>query len=272
NKGINDIKISNDPKLALELIFIKFCSELNQDIKIIFEDKIIDNIDFEKEENKINEKERVVQESNALKSEEEYNIVKNKEKFNESNSNNHDDEEEITKSIALDENNCNIKDCDSFENIMDKLKEIRVNNALSNFSKQTLINYRNNVNKFKNYSFDNEFSYAADIILDGELKIASNEYLVFVYDTALSVLSFNKNIKAIEKLINKVFEKEFKVTAIVLEEWEIIKEKFNESLKNGVNLYDYIEEDNGVFNSLIKKIEEENNDLDSIYGSLIEYE
>ena len=62
---------------------------------------------------------------------------------------------------------------------LNKFVEIRVNNTLSKFSKKDTIELKNNLNKVMDYVMDEKYNIYATMVLDGELKAVSDEYLIF---------------------------------------------------------------------------------------------
>ena len=141
-------------------------------------------------------------------------------------------------------------------------KKIRVENTLSDFNKSILREVLGSVDNFKNYLLDSEFGKYATMVLDGKLKAASPEYLVFVYDNIDLSNSFNESFKSIESLIEKVLSKNFKVVSVPIDEWESIRDLFNGKKKQFI----YVPE-NGQFDI----INEEHDEIAQIFDSIVEY-
>lgn len=121
---------------------------------------------------------------------------------------------------------------------IEKIKNIRVNNALCFFNKKSLLDFKNNIEEIKKYIIDDKYSKYVQIILDGELKAVGNEYLIFVFDSNSDVESFNENIKIIDELFEKVYYIKYKPISVNNEEWNKIKKEFNNKEKK----YNYINE------------------------------
>jgi len=144
-------------------------------------------------------------------------------------------------------------------------KEIRIDNTLSRFNKTILKNILNQISLFKNYVIDNKYGKWASIILDGNLKAASDEYLIFVYDNLDMSNMFNANFEVIEELIVKVLSTSYKVVSVSLDEWEEIRELFNSKKKQ----FNYVNED-GRF-KLSSSNCEENNEIATMFEDVVEY-
>ena len=141
-------------------------------------------------------------------------------------------------------------------------KKIRVENALSDFNKGILRDILGSIDNFKNYVLDNELGKYASMIMDGKLKAASNEYLVFVYDNGDLANTFNSCFKGIESLVVKVLSKNYKVVSVPIDEWESIRDLFNGKKKQFV----YVPE-NGQFDS----VNESTDEIASMFDGVVEY-
>ena len=296
NDGIKNIKNSGDPLLAFELLILKYCNYdnekyeikmidneikemncINKEVSTIQEISSISNnnqlsIANECLENTDNSKENNVEydvesESNFLDEKEENNQLQNveienddinKEKISEFDENNN----------IENENSCEEYDKLSIEELISQLQKIRIDNTLSKFNKQILLSFKDKMNDFKKYSSSVNYSFAADLILDGQLKAISNEYVVFMYSSQLTADVFNRKLDLVEELISKVFGHKLKAISIDEENWNIIKKEFNEKTREFL----YNTEDESISKYLLEKVNNEKNDLDELYGSLVQYE
>jgi hypothetical protein len=91
--------------------------------------------------------------------------------------------------------------------------------------------------------------------------------MIFVYQTKNTSEEFNINILLIEELISQLLEKNYKVISVDIEKWEIIKNEFNNKQKK----YDYIPETSELLSCLINS-NQEINELDNIFGDIVNYE
>lgn len=149
--------------------------------------------------------------------------------------------------------------------IINHIKEIRIENTLSKFNKKVSKIIAEKIQILNDYLLDPDISKYASIILDGTLKAASEENLIFVFNSDRTVQLFNENIPKIEATLTKVLDNRYKVIATDTNNWETIKNEFNNKKKT----YTYRQEDfdiNDIFNKKDKK-----DDL-SIFEEIIEYQ
>lgn len=296
NDGIKNIKNSGDPLLAFELLILKYCNYDNEKYEIkMIDDKIKEMNCINKEvstiqeisstsnnnqlsianeclENTDNSKENSIEydvesESNFLDEKEENNQLQNIEMENE-NINNEKILEFDENNNIENENSCEEYDKLSIEELISRLQKIRIDNTLSKFNKQILLSFKDKMNDFKKYSSSVNYSFAADLILDGQLKAISNEYVVFMYSSQLTSDIFNRKLDLVEELISKVFSHKLKAISIDEENWNIIKKEFNEKTRE----FSYNTEDESISKCLLEKVNNEKKDLDELYGSLVQYE
>ena len=242
NESLLDMKKFSNPKMLLELAFIKMLNKSNNQIenKIVTEQTVATKIitrEIKQPENNTKQVEVEIKNSNT---------VENK--------------------IISGEINKKSIDNDLLEKL-DKFVEIRVNNTLSKFSKKDTIELKNNLNKVMDYVMDEKYNIYATMVLDGELKAVSDEYLIFSYKTEHLSNLFNENIINIESLINIVFSKPYKVVAVDSDKWNIIKENFN----NKKQKFEYQEEIYSINDILSKLNNEPVDDMKSLFGEIVEY-
>ena len=296
NDGIKNIKNSGDPLLAFELLILKYCNYDNEKYEIkMIDDEIKEMNCINKEvstiqeisstsnnnqlsianeclENTDNSKENNVEydvesESNFLDEKEENNQLQNVEMENE-NINNEKTLEFDENNNIENENSCEEYDKLSIEELISRLQKIRIDNTLSKFNKQILLSFKDKMNDFKKYSSSVNYSFAADLILDGQLKAISNEYVVFMYSSQLTTDIFNRKLDLVEELISKVFSHKLKSISNDDENRNIIKKEFNEKTRE----FSYNTEDESISKCLLEKVNNEKKDLDELYGSLVQYE
>ena len=123
---------------------------------------------------------------------------------------------------------------------LDKIIEIRINNTLCNFNKKEYLDFKNNIIDIKNYQFDQKYSDIVNLILDGDIKAYGKEYYIIVFQIDNMAIEFNNNIKLVDNLMEKTFDKVIHGIAVDKKKWEIIKTEFNNKEKE----YKYIEEEN----------------------------
>lgn len=221
------------------------------DLKLLFEINII----------KMLEKENFVPSVN-LKNEENKEIIKKEPIENEQKNKELECKKEIVSNTTI------IKNINKKTNVeIEQFKKVRINNILSKFNKKKMLEVKEELSSIEEYLLDNKYARAASIILDGQLKAASDEGLIFVYKTDSLSNQFIENIVNIEELINVVFNNKYNVISTNLDEWEIIKNKFNKDKTQ----FKYIE-DNYDLNLIIKNVKKQiQDDMASIFGDIVEY-
>ena len=239
NEALSVMKKTVNQKIILETTMIKL---------INIDSKIINVLNTQKEiKNESNEKTKVSM------------LIQNDKKEISSS------EKEIRRLI---ENEILTKVNDEVKESLKEVKKIRINNALSGFNKKNLLEFKEKLEQIRNLILDPTYNYEASMVLDGKLKAIGNNYLVFVYDTEHISDLFNEKILNIEKMFRDTFDNEYKVISTYLDDWNIIKEQFNNKEKK----YEYIEEKIDINNIFSKKNENENiNDIDEMFEEILEY-
>ena len=151
---------------------------------------------------------------------------------------------------------------------LNKLKTIRINNTLAEFDKRTLVALQKRMETMHEYIIDLQYGEVASMILDGQLKAASKEYMLFVYEENLQSLKFNNKLSDIESLIKIALNTEYKVISINNDEWEIIKTEFNSKKKQYLKT-----EETEEIKKIIADLENLTQDfLDENFSDIISYE
>ena len=151
------------------------------------------------------------------------------------------------------------------KNNIEKIKQIRIDNTLAKFSKQEVRNITPLLELLNDLLLDPEYSHSASIILDGTLKAASNENLIFVFKTNRLSDLFNENLPILEETIEKILNKKYNLIATNLDEWEIIKNDFNHKLRPFI-----YKEEQFKLEDIFKEDDSKNN-IESMFEDIIEY-
>ncbi len=197
-----------------------------------------------------------------------------KKENNNINNNNHDNKvisnktnvnnkKEITKRNKKNE----IINIDNFSDFKDR----RINNALAQFNKKELIEFKNKYNNIKEYINDEIYGSIVSLLLDGEVKVKGKEYIVFVYHDNKFADYFNNLYNKVENLLYSIYNINYKVIAINENDWEIIKKDFNSSMKMGMNKYN-LKDDITLNKKENKDSTFENNDIDNMFKEIVKYE
>lgn len=257
NDALFEMKKISDPKLLLELSFIKIIDKMRQKNTPTIET----NIKSEpKRENSINNIE--------IKNTVEEKKLDNKTKENTT--------EKKVENITTTTNNDKVinNTINNVENISWEIEkeyndfvELRVNNTLSEFSKKDTIELKNQLQDLMDFIFDEKYSNIVSTIMDGTLKAASDKYIIFTYKTPHLSYLFNKNLFDIEALIEKKLNKHYSVISVPEEKWEIIKQEFNTKSK----VYNYTLESTDSMEVLKKLKNDSTDDMTNLFGNLVEY-
>ena len=257
NKYSFEMKNNNNSKLLFELAFIKIISDKNN---------VIVEKNEQKSENlsKAPEKNLQIKEKNIEKVENLPKKVENPKKTQTEN--------EQTFPTSLNESVKDEKKIQNAKKINDKLhsnieqiKQIRIDNTLAKFNKKELKNIIPALELLNDLLINPDYSHAASILLDGTLKAASDENLIFVYKTKRLSDLFNENLPILEETIAKILNKKYNLIATNLDEWEIIKNDFNNKLRPFI----YKEEQFNL-EDIFKEDESEDN-IQSMFEDIIEY-
>ena len=261
NKYSFEMKNNNNSKLLFELAFIKIISEKNK----------------QKVEN-VEQPSNISDSAPSLLTKKSKNISKNEEIVEKTKKN--VEKSAVTQPIKEEKPNIHsYKQDNKEENLIqntkpvnktlkaniEKIKQIRIDNTLARFNKQEVRNITPSLELLNDLLLDPEYSHAASIILDGTLKAASTENLIFVFKTKRLSDLFNENLLIIEETIEKILNKKYNLIATDLDEWEIIKNDFNHKLRPFI----YKEEQFNLED--IFKEEDNKNNIESMFEDIIEY-
>ena len=233
NECIINMKNTNNPKLMLELSVIKMINKSENTNKNVFEENM--------------QKKEINKSLNNEKKEVSKVIVNKQEKIKPINNQN-----------LTDSSKQNI----NYEKL-NELKKIRIDNTLAHFNKKHLLELKQLLVKLNDLILDSDYGKGASMIIDGDLKAASLENLIFMYKNNHLADLFNENIEINEKIIAKVCNKKYKVIAVSEDEWQTIKKDFNGKKRK----FEYIEEKIKLEDIFVP----EKDELSSLFGDIIEY-
>lgn len=151
---------------------------------------------------------------------------------------------------------------------LEQLCSIRINNTLFGFNKTLLNSIKAQLVTLESMLLHPKFSNLASFLLDGELKIASNEYLVFLYDNKSLAFYFNERIPLIEEMTTEALKRNFKVVAIDKEQWEFIKQQFNSK----THQYELMEEPSNIDHIFAEETVDIDDPMKQMFGQIVEYE
>ena len=147
---------------------------------------------------------------------------------------------------------------------LNQLKQIRIDNTLAKFNKRSMMPIKTQLDKLNDYLLTPIYSKSASIVLDGLLKAASDENIIFMYKTSALANMFNENLIEVEKIIEIVCEKHYKVIAVNQDEWEQIKTEFNGKQRQFTYQPEKLD---------LKEIfQSKKNEIKELFGDIIEYD
>ena len=146
-----------------------------------------------------------------------------------------------------------------------QFKDIRINNILAKLNKKIMMKVLEDRKILQNYLLDKDFGKYSSLLLDGNIKAASDEGLLYVYEYEEDVELFNNNIKELEDFLKSKLEDNFKLIAVDKNSWEIIKNEFNSKTKT----YEYKEELYFPGNKKTKQAKK--NEMEKMFDNIVEY-
>ncbi len=242
NDSLYDMKKTNNTKIMFEIMIINMIN-VNKNVQ---NDTLQNKVTVEN--SNLVDKSIEIQKEKTEKLTEQSNDIKSKET--------------TTESINARNNIIS----DQFKNKLINIRNIRVNNTLCNFNKKELIDAKNKLSDINAMLTNPEYADVISIIVDGELKAAGNNYLIFMFKTNRMEEEFNSNLFKIDKALSELFGINVKSIATDNENWNVIKEEFNSKKKK----YSIIDEPIDLEEYL--KLESDNqSNIDNLFGEIVEY-
>ena len=146
----------------------------------------------------------------------------------------------------------------------------RINNTFATASKNSLDDIKNKWKSLNEKNVGDEYNAIIGIINDISPVAAGNEYIIFMSNIASIVDRFNSNVIKIENLLNEVYNKKYKVIALIDKQWLLEKNKYIENKAIGYK-YEVIVENTKKSEKKIKNVSDID-ELTSLLGNeIIEY-
>lgn len=257
NEKMFDIKKSSNPKVYIEIMLLNFVHThkiISQEI-ISSVQESTNNVNFKKDDEFIEKRE--ISQQDQISSAENVVVSLKNGVVPEGKS------ESLIESNSQDILHSNIKE----------LIDIRMNNAFISAKKEYLLHDKTEFNKLNDYTFDQKIGYLVCALLDGNLRLSSEDYLVLSYEYDSVVMENLTNLENMEKVIKELLHLDKKIAIISNDSWNNYAKEYVDHIKNKIN-YEYIEEPKLVFDEIEteKKIDN-NKDKDSassIFGDIVE--
>ena len=237
NEKLYNIKLSSNPKIYIEILLLNFISTIS------LEDNISREITLEKKEVEVNKEKDTVLDS----------VEKDdKEQTTDLYSENEKEDIKASEDISVSDNQNEVSN-------IDEIMKIRVNNAFVGATKEiknkTILEFQ----KLNEFTFDSKIGYLVCNLLDGNIELASDQYLVLSYDHPSVVLENVNNISLMENVLSEKLNIFTKLAIITTEEWKSSAQEFMNKRKNNVS-YELIEEPKLMFVKSKKNEKKVNND------------
>jgi DNA polymerase III subunit gamma/tau len=149
----------------------------------------------------------------------------------------------------------------------DKIKDIRINNALAGLDKAATKKIKEEMSNLEEYSVNSKYKKIISLLIDGEIKAFGNNQIIYVFSDDYCTQKFNEELNKIEELIYKITNQKYKVIASNNDEWDKIKKEFNSKIKK----YAYIEENFDIQKFATKIKKEEVNLINDTFGEIVKY-
>lgn len=228
NQAVSEMKKTNNSRIVLELSILKLCTE---------------------------EKQQPLREGETIPiiiSQQKKELVPAKK----------ESEEQLVTNMEQELGNSD----EETSNLLKDIEKLRINNALCNFNRKQFLEQKKRIMEVKSLLIDPTNGSLASLVLDGTLKAASDNHMIFVYPTTYMVEEFNRNCYAIDRMFEELYQSPWYSIATTEENWNQIKNEFN----NGKKEYHYQEEPED-WKKMMEQVEEENV-IENLFGELVEYQ
>ena len=130
---------------------------------------------------------------------------------------------------------------DSVEEVVDKLKAIKINNALFGANKELKNSFVETYKTIKEYVPVKEYNSIATLLIKATPEVVAEKNIILTFKNSFEVVLFNKNLDEIQKFLKFIFNTKYSIVAVTTDEWKEIKAEYISNIKNNYK-YEYIEE------------------------------
>ena len=267
NEKMNDIKKSSNPLIYIEMLLLDFMDHLKMDsqqikvsevssspsksLKSSLNNIVNESVDTTIKPNNTND----LDESKPSKIEEKKsteNVKINEKKFTSSSSNDFS-QDSVLKNKILN---------------IDEIIRVRVHNALANGNKELKMREISSKDLFNDYTFDQDIGFIASSIIDGDICVVSDEYIVLCYEYDSIVKQNLLYLDKFTEVYNMITNSNKKLAIISKSEWDSYAKQYVADKAKGI-VYTTEEEPEEVF------LPEENNDIINneavqLFGDIVE--
>ena len=267
NDKMFDIKKCSNPKIYIEIMLLNFITSHNQDsVKIISQEIIKEkNVTNEMTSNKSEDVSR-----ETLKFADKIEMPSIEKNNNENEAIN--DKVENSKNDELIPNIINGRKDFSNSNIKE-IMDIRVNNTFVDATKDKLKKVQEKFIKLNDYVFDQKIGYLICSLLEGKLRLCSDNYLVISYEYDSVVNDTMNNYSKMEEVLKSLLDLDIRVVIISDVQWNEYASKFVQNKKDNIK-YELISEPELTFDIINKDdtsdISSSEDNIEDIFGDIVE--
>ena len=114
-----------------------------------------------------------------------------------------------------------------------KNRDIVINNAFAVASKKVKSDLQEIFNNISDYLTDKRYASAVSLLVDTNIEVAGNGYIVLTGKYDAIVDNINRNLRICEDFINMLFKDNYKIAVITNEEWKTLKNDYVNNIKSG---------------------------------------
>ena len=159
----------------------------------------------------------------------------------------------------------------SFKKFDESLRRLRIDNTFATASKEKLINMKNDWGKIEDLLLDDKYGSSAGLLKDVELIVAGDKNIMLLSKYNSLTERLYDNINDIEDLVNYIFNDNFKVVFLDVDEWNYEKKKYIDNLKNGYKYTYKIEKEDKKLDNKKNNDEDLKKVVDILGNEMIEY-
>jgi DNA polymerase-3 subunit gamma/tau len=148
---------------------------------------------------------------------------------------------EVQKPEIIEEKETKVEKEEKQEEVVDKLKTIKINNALYGANKELKNSFVDTYKSIKEYVPVKEYNSIATLLIKATPEVVAEKNILLTFKNNFEVVLFNKNLEEIQKFLKFIFNTKYSIVAVTVDEWKEIKAEYISNIKNNYK-YEYIEE------------------------------
>jgi hypothetical protein len=113
-------------------------------------------------------------------------------------------------------------------------KEIVINNTFAVASKTIKNDLQKKYSKLGDYLTDKKFSSITGMLVDTNIEVAGEGYIIFSAVNDAVAGKIYDNYKLVEELFDKIFEADYNVAVITVDEWKKLRDEYIENINKGI--------------------------------------